>query len=122
MLNTYSQSSQDLFVSLIMKEKKNGYFLEIGSNDPLNNNNSFLLEKKYNVSNKTPINQTTNFSTLFIAKKTQFMLPERSAKYLEQINELETNDLRSPLRKIGRALDVRLKIFKYTWNYLLSTY
>ena len=81
-----------------------------------------LLEKKYNVSNKTPINQTTNFSTLFIAKKTQFMLPERSAKYLEQINELETNDLRSPLRKIGRALDVRLKIFKYTWNYLLSTY
>ena len=48
MLNTYSQSSQDLFVSLIMKEKKNGYFLEIGSNDPLNNNNSFLLEKKYN--------------------------------------------------------------------------
>ena len=81
-----------------------------------------LLEKKYNVSNKTRINHTTNFSPLFVAKKTQFMIPERSAKYLEKINELEINDLSSALRKIGRALDVRFKIFKYTWNYLLSTY
>jgi len=48
MLTTYSQSSQDLFVSLITKQKQNGYFLEIGSNHPINHNNTYKLEKDYN--------------------------------------------------------------------------
>ena len=41
------QSEQDKFVLNILKNKKNGYFLEIGSNDPININNSYLLETKY---------------------------------------------------------------------------
>ena len=41
------QAQQDKFVLNILKEKKNGYFLEIGSNDPININNSYLLEKQY---------------------------------------------------------------------------
>ena len=44
---TYSQALQDLFVSIILNNKYNGYFLEIGSNHPIIGNNSFLLEKKY---------------------------------------------------------------------------
>ena len=43
---TYSQALQDLFVSIILNNKYNGYFLEIGSNHPIIGNNSFLLEKK----------------------------------------------------------------------------
>jgi len=42
------QSNQDKFVLNILKEKKNGYFLEIGSNHPININNTYLLEKQYN--------------------------------------------------------------------------
>jgi hypothetical protein len=42
------QAEQDKFVLNILKEKKNGYFLEIGSNHPININNSYLLETKYN--------------------------------------------------------------------------
>jgi hypothetical protein len=41
------QSQQDKFVLNILKEKKNGYFLEIGSNHPININNTYLLETKY---------------------------------------------------------------------------
>jgi hypothetical protein len=43
----FGQSEQDKFVLNVLKEKKNGYFLEIGSNHPININNSFLLETKY---------------------------------------------------------------------------
>lgn len=41
------QAEQDKFVLNVLKEKKNGYFLEIGSNHPINFNNSYLLETKY---------------------------------------------------------------------------
>ena len=42
------QANQDKFVLNILKEKKNGFFLEIGSNHPVNINNTYLLETKYN--------------------------------------------------------------------------
>ena len=41
------QSEQDKFVLNVLKDKKNGYFLEIGSNHPITYNNSYLLETKY---------------------------------------------------------------------------
>lgn len=42
-----SQASQDLFVLLMTQYKRGGTFLEIGSNDPVKTNNSFLLESAY---------------------------------------------------------------------------
>lgn len=47
-MNTYSQAAQDLFVEAVMNGKRNGYFVEIGSNHPKIHNNTYLLEKKYN--------------------------------------------------------------------------
>ena len=45
---TYNgQLLQDKFVLNVLQEKKNGYFLEIGSNHPEEINNSYLLEKEY---------------------------------------------------------------------------
>jgi hypothetical protein len=46
-MNSYSQSGQDLFVLAATNNKHHGYFLEIGSNHPSYNNNSFLLETQY---------------------------------------------------------------------------
>lgn len=46
-MNSYSQAFQDIFVVKTLKGKKNGYFLEIGSNNPQNNNNTYLLESEY---------------------------------------------------------------------------
>ena len=41
------QIEQDKFVLNVLNEKKNGYFLEIGSNHPIHINNSYLLEKQF---------------------------------------------------------------------------
>jgi hypothetical protein len=45
--HTYSQAGQDLFVVALTKGKQGGTFLEIGSNDPVTHNNSYLLESEY---------------------------------------------------------------------------
>lgn len=42
------QSEQDKFVVNILKNKQNGFFIEIGSNDPININNTYILENRYN--------------------------------------------------------------------------
>ena len=42
------QAQQDKFILNILNNKKNGYFLEIGSHDPININNTYILEKNYN--------------------------------------------------------------------------
>lgn len=39
------QAEQDKFVLNILKNKKKGFFLEIGSNHPIKINNSYILEK-----------------------------------------------------------------------------
>jgi hypothetical protein len=42
------QVEQDKFVLSMLNNKKNGFFLELGSNHPINSNNTFILEKEYN--------------------------------------------------------------------------
>ena len=41
------QARQDEFVVYLTNHKKNGFFLEIGSMDPIKINNSYILEKEY---------------------------------------------------------------------------
>jgi hypothetical protein len=43
----YSQAHQDIFVVLMTNGKKNGWYIEIGSNQPIDINNTYLLEKEY---------------------------------------------------------------------------
>lgn len=43
----YSQALQDMFVLAATNGKKNGTYLEIGSNHPTHNNNTFLLENEF---------------------------------------------------------------------------
>jgi len=45
---SYAQAYQDVFVETILKRKRDGYYVEIGSHHPITNNNTYLLEKKYN--------------------------------------------------------------------------
>lgn len=46
--NSYSQVFQDLFVTYLLNQKKNGYFIEIGVGNGVDLSNTYLLEKKYN--------------------------------------------------------------------------
>ena len=46
-MHSYSQILQDVFAVVMTKRKTNGYYLEIGTNDPVNNNNTYLMYKHY---------------------------------------------------------------------------
>lgn len=46
-MNYNGQIAQDLFVLKVLNNKRNGTFLEIGSNHPIQINNTYLLEKDY---------------------------------------------------------------------------
>lgn len=45
--NGKGQANQDSFVLNALKEKRNGYYVEIGSNEPITWNNTYLLETEY---------------------------------------------------------------------------
>jgi hypothetical protein len=45
MIETYSRDYQDVFVDNIINKKNNGFYVEIGSGDPISGNNTYLLEK-----------------------------------------------------------------------------
>ncbi|MGA1047801.1 MAG: FkbM family methyltransferase [Minisyncoccia bacterium] len=45
--NGKGQANQDSFVLSILNEKKNGWYVEVGSNDPIIYNNTYLLETEY---------------------------------------------------------------------------
>jgi hypothetical protein len=47
-MNTHSQSQQDLYVLEKLHNKENGYYVEIGAGDPIDINNSYILEKYKN--------------------------------------------------------------------------
>ncbi len=46
--NSFSQNFQDLFVLYVLKEKKNGFFVEFGATDGIELSNTLILEKEYN--------------------------------------------------------------------------
>lgn len=43
----FGQAQQDKFVLNVLKQKRNGFFVEIGSNHPITINNTYLLESQY---------------------------------------------------------------------------
>lgn len=43
----YSKAFQDLFVLTTLKGKQNGFFVEVGTENPFYGNNTFLLESKF---------------------------------------------------------------------------
>ena len=44
--NSYSFNSVDLIIDYIFKDKKNGFYLDIGAQHPISNNNTYLLFKR----------------------------------------------------------------------------
>lgn len=46
-LSSYAQAGQDLFVVEALQAKRSGYYVEIGANHPIINNNTYLLEREF---------------------------------------------------------------------------
>lgn len=45
--HNYSQAFQDMFVLTMLNGKNNGVYVEIGGSDPININNTYILEKTF---------------------------------------------------------------------------
>lgn len=43
---SYSQTGEDLILNFLLKNKKNGFYVDIGANDPININNTYFFYKK----------------------------------------------------------------------------
>lgn len=46
-MKNFSQAHQDQFVITCLEGKRNGFFLDLGCNDPIEISNTYLLEKEY---------------------------------------------------------------------------
>ena len=53
MNSPYSQLNQDLWVIDVLKHKKNGIFVDVGTFDGVNLSNTYILEKDYKANNVT---------------------------------------------------------------------
>ena len=94
MINYNGQSAQDLFVLHALDYKTNGYFLEIGSNHPIQINNSYILEKEY-FWNGLMVEYQSNFEELYKI--------HRTCKYI--IQDATTIDYTIPLNDFPKNMD-----------------
>ena len=86
---TYAWNRQDIFVAEILKRKINGFYVEIGSNEPTLGNNTYLLEKNYNWTGLSIDNEpevTARFNSL---RKNKAVLADATTfDYLKYFEEL----------------------------------
>ena len=98
---------QDNFILNMLKNKKNGFFLEIGSDHPINDNKLYILEKKYGWNGiiLEPSNKRLNFY-----KKTR----PNSIHIIDDATKIDYKSL-FEINKVPINLDY-LKIDLQLWN------
>jgi hypothetical protein len=104
-MNTYSQAAQDLFVRAITKYKMNGYFVDIGSNHPQVNSNTYILEKKYNWSGLL-VEYDTSFRTLYDTHRSKSIYVIEDARKIDYKNILDNNNFPKNIDYLQIDLDV----------------
>ena len=87
----YGQIQQDKFVLNVLKNKKNGFFVEIGSNDPIFINNSYILEKNYN-RNRIMIEYSNEWLNNYKTIRTNSIHVINDATQIDYKNLFETNN------------------------------
>lgn len=91
--NNYSQAYQDMFALYVNNGKRNGTYLEIGSSDPIHNNNTYLLEKEFQWSGVS-IDIDSSFSEKFLNSRKNLFIGKDATKinYLELLkNNYKSN-------------------------------
>jgi hypothetical protein len=104
-MNTYSQSAQDLFVEAVTNGKKNGKFLEIGSNHPIVHNNTYLLETKYNWSGLM-VEYDKSFKQLYEIHRPNSMYIINDARKINYRDFLDNNNFPVNIDYLQIDLDV----------------
>ena len=102
---TYSQAGQDLFVLAATNNKQDGCFLEIGSNHPSYNNNSFLLEKIYHWKGLM-VEYDKSFETSYQRERPNSFYIINDARLVNYRELLDTNNFPTNMDYLQIDLDV----------------
>ena len=98
------QSLQDKYVSKILKEKQNGYFIEIGSGEPIKNNNTYLLETTYNW-NGIMIEYDEKYQESYNLSRPNSIHVFNDATQIDYLNLFQTNNVPSNIDYLQIDLD-----------------
>jgi hypothetical protein len=119
------QANQDRFILNVLKEKKHGRFLEIGSNHPININNTYLLETEYEWKG-IMVEYEPQFLPLYIEHRPNSIHVINDATTIDYKNLFETNNM--PLSfdylqiDLEAANESTLNTLKKLDNDVLDTY
>jgi len=119
------QANQDKFVLKVLNEKKNGYFLEIGSNHPTIINNSYLLEKQYDWKG-IMIEYNSNFLSLYKLYRPNSIHIIDDATVVDYKNIFEQNNMPPSLDYLQIDLEANngstIRTLKKLDNEIFDTY
>jgi hypothetical protein len=119
------QAEQDKFVLNVLNGKKNGYFLEIGSNHPIHINNSYLLETKYDWKG-IMIEYDSNFLPLYKEYRPNSIHIIDDATQIDYKNVFEQNNMPLSFDYLQIDLEVNngstLKTLQKLENQIFDTY
>jgi hypothetical protein len=119
-MKSYSQAYQDIFVIKTLKEKKNGHFLEIGSNDPITGNNTYLLESEYNWKGLM-VEYDKSFESSYKTERPNSLYEINDARLVNYRQILDNNNFPSNIDYLQIDLDVDNKSTLDTLSILNST-
>ena len=107
-METYAQASQDKFIINILNGKHEGTFLEIGSNDPIYHNNTYLLEKDYGWRG-TMVEYENTFEELYKKQRSKSNYIIGDARKIDYKAQLESLGYPKDLDYLQIDLDVNNK-------------
>jgi hypothetical protein len=88
----YGQAHQDKFVLNVLNWKRNGFFLEIGSNHPIIINNTYILERDYNWSG-IMVDYNPSFLPLYKQQRSNSVHVINDATKIDYKTLFETNNV-----------------------------
>ncbi len=105
-MKTFSQASQDIFVRKLTNNKKNGTFLEIGSNHPfLGGNNTYVLEIDNNYKG-IMVEYDSSFKDLYLQHRPNSIHVISDAQIVDYKKVLEDNNFPTDIDYLQIDLDV----------------
>lgn len=102
---SYGQAYQDLFVVAMLNGKRDGHFLEIGSNHPITTNNSYLLETQYNWSGIL-VEYDARFGPMYAMQRTKSTYIIADARKVDYLSALKSANMPPSMDYLQIDLDV----------------
>ena len=127
---SYSLNAVDLIVDYIFKNKNNGFYLDVGSQHPISNNNTYLLFKRewsginidldkknidlFNTARPNDINLNLAISSDVAEKKLYFYHDKSPINTLNKVvSDFQTASVKEIKRIKTTTLDIALKNLKF---------